>query len=217
MTHSTTTIIPHLWFDNEAKDAVHFYTAIFPDAKTITATTLTDTPSGTVDIITFQLWGDRFMAINAGPMFKFNPAVSFYVYCGSAAEIERLYNALSEGGKVLMPLDTYPWSEKYAWVQDKYGLSWQLDVSGTDSRQKIVPSLLFVNEKSGRVKEAVSYYTSVFPEAAVLLEAPYDKSAPVEEGTLLFAQFELNGYRFNAMSSIIKHDHDFNEAVSFMV
>lgn len=211
-------IIPHLWFDKEAKEAAQFYTSLFPNSTITNITTISGTPSGDVDIASFNLSGIDFMAISAGPMFKINPSISFYVYCGSNEDIERLYNRLIDNGSALMPLDKYPWSEKYAWVQDKFGLSWQLDIDKINSEQKILPSLLFVNDKFGRVKEAVEFYNSIFPDSKILFEAPFDKSAGVPDGTLLFAQFNLNGYLFNSMSGgNMKHEYDFNEALSLMV
>jgi predicted 3-demethylubiquinone-9 3-methyltransferase (glyoxalase superfamily) len=178
---------------------------------------ISGTPGGDVDIVTFELSGNSFMAINAGPMVKINPSISFYVYCGSDQEVGRLYNELSNGGMVLMPLDKYPWSGKYAWVQDKYGMNWQLDVDDINSQQKILPSQLFANEKFDKVREAIGFYTSVFPGSKIIMEAPYDKSANLPEGTLLFAQYKLGGYLLNTMSSTLSHDFDFNEAVSLMV
>ena len=217
MANNKSQIVPHLWFDKEAVDAVNFYVSIFPDSKVTGKSTITGTPGGGVDILTFHLWGQGFMAINAGPMFKINPSISLYVYCGSVNEIERLYLELSNGGMVMMPLDKYPWSEKYAWVQDKFGITWQLDIDDIIGHQKIVPSLLFANEKFDKVREAVGFYTSIFPDSNIILEAPYDKSANLPDDTLLFAQFKLDNFLMNAMSSILKHDFDFNEAVSLMV
>src|SRR5215471_12222854 len=116
---STNTIVPHLWFDKQGREAVDFYVSLFPNSKVLGSTTISDTPSGNADILTFSLWDQDFMAINGGPMFTINPSISFYVYCGSETEIEKLYCSLSEGGNLMMKLDKYPWSEKYAWVQDK--------------------------------------------------------------------------------------------------
>ena len=217
MANNKSQIVPHLWFDKEAVDAVNFYVSLFPDSKVIGKSTISGKSDGGVDILTFHLWGQGFMAINSGTSYKINPSISFYVYCGSINEIERLYQELSYGGMVMMPLDKYPWSETYAWVQDKYGLSWQLDVDDINSQQKILPSLLFANEKFGKVREAVGFYTSVFPGSKIIIEAPYDKSANLPDDTLLFAQFKLDNYLVNAMSSTLNHDFDFNEAVSLMI
>lgn len=210
-------IVPHLWFDKEAPEAVDFYVSLFPGSKVTGKSTISGTPSGDVGILTFNLWGNGFMAINGGPMFSFNPSISFFVYCGSDPEIERLYKELSGGGTPLMPLDSYPWSRRYAWIQDKYGLTWQLDVDEIHSRQKILPALLFVNEKSDKVKAAVDFYTAVFPDSGLIMESPHDKSANLPEGAILFAQYKINGYLVNSMSSPMHHDYDFNEAVSLMV
>ena len=72
-------IIPHLWFDKEAKEAAEFYTSAFPDSKVTNLTTIHNTPSGDCDIVSFKLWGYSFMAISAGPLFKFNPSISLMV------------------------------------------------------------------------------------------------------------------------------------------
>jgi len=217
MANNKSQIVPHLWFDKEAVNAVNFYVSLFPDSKVIGKSTISGKSDGGVDILTFHLWGQGFMAINSGTSYKINPSISFYVYCGSINEIERLYQELSNGGMVMMPLDKYPWSEKYAWVQDKFGLTWQLDINDVIGHQKILPSLLFANEKYDRVKEAVGFYTSVFTGSKIIMEAPYDKSANLPDDTLLFAQFKLDNFLINAMSSILKHDFDFNEAVSLMI
>ena len=121
-------ITPHLWFDKEAREAAEFYTALFPDSKVTNITTLHDTPSGDTEIVSFELSGQYFMAISAGSLFKFNPSVSFFVNFDPSREenarenIDVLWERLSEGGAALMPLDKYPFSERYGWVQDKYGL-----------------------------------------------------------------------------------------------
>ena len=210
-------IVPHLWFDRDAKEAVRFYVSLFSNSGIIAESMIESTPSGDTDIISFNLRGQRFMAINGGPAFRFSDAVSLFVYCGSINEIERLYEKLSENGSVLMPLGKYDWSQSYAWVKDRFGVSWQLDVEDINDSQKIVPSLLFTNEKAAKLKEAVSYYSSLFPDSRVIMEWPWDDSSGMPDGSLLFAQFRLAGYIFNAMSSNIKHDFDFNEAISFMV
>src|SRR5216684_3894874 len=119
-------ITPHLWFDKEAGEAATFYTAIFPDSKITNTTTLHDTPSGDCDIVSFKLSGQSFMAISAGPLFKFNPSISFHVKCKSKDEVDAMWEKLLKGGKVLMELGSYPFSERYGWLEDKYGLSWQL-------------------------------------------------------------------------------------------
>ena len=210
-------IVPHLWYDREAREAAEFYVSVFKDSKLQDRSVIEGTPSGNVDIISFEISGQNIIAINAGPLFMFNDSVSFFYYCGSESEIDRIYKLLSEKGSVLFPLGKYEWSRKYAWVRDRFGLGWQLDIDDINSKQKIVPSLLFVNEKSGRIKEGLTFYTSVFKTSRSIMEVPYGNQTGGTGNDLLFAQFSVEGFIFNAMSSNVKHDFDFNEAVSFMV
>src|SRR5687768_4475956 len=115
-------IVPHLWFDKEAKEASEFYVSIFPDSKITNITTLHDTPSGDADIVSFELAGQPFMAISAGPLFKFNESISFMVYCETQNEIDSYWEKLS----------AVPESEQCGWLKDKYGLSWQIVSSRMD-------------------------------------------------------------------------------------
>src|SRR3989339_1740431 len=97
-------ITPHLWYDTEAKEAAEFYCFLFPDSKITNLTTLHDTPSGDCDVVSFQLSGQPFMAISAGPYFKFTPSVSFLVACSAKEEVDALWEKLSKGGMALMEL-----------------------------------------------------------------------------------------------------------------
>lgn len=116
MTKIKHAITPHLWFDKQAKDAAKFYVKIFPDSKINSIRTIHDTPSGDADIVSFQLIGQPFMAISAGPFFKFNESISFMVHCDTQKEIDYYWNKLS----------AVPESEQCGWLKDKYGLSWQI-------------------------------------------------------------------------------------------
>ena len=123
-------ITPHLWFDTQAKEAAEFYCRAFPDSKVDSITTLRDTPSGDCDIVSFTLQGQPFMAISAGPLFRFNPSISFFVHFHPAdadaqAKLDALWARLVDGGKALMDLGEYPFSKRYGWVQDRYGVSCQ--------------------------------------------------------------------------------------------
>ena len=110
------------------------------------------------------------MAISAGPLFKFNPSVSFFVNFDPSRDpqarehLDATWAKLSEGGQALMPLDAYPFSPRFGWVQDRYGVSWQLiltDPSG-EPRPAIMPSLMFTGEVCGKAEEAGAFYRSVF-------------------------------------------------------
>jgi predicted 3-demethylubiquinone-9 3-methyltransferase (glyoxalase superfamily) len=226
-------IVPHLWYDREAKEAAGFYTSIFPDSTITYETTLRDTPSGDGDVVSFELWGQKFMAISAGPYFKFNPSVSFMVNFDpllfdpspsrdrdARAKIDEVWERLSEGGTVLMPIDKYPFSERYGWIQDKYGLSWQLILTNPegDPRPPIVPSLLFVGKNYGKAEEAISFYLSVFRNSRQGGLFRYGAGQePDKEGAVMFADFMLENSWFAAMDSAHEHNFTFNEAVSFMV
>ncbi|PFO06569.1 hypothetical protein COJ85_06550 [Bacillus sp. AFS076308] len=219
-------IVPHLWYDKEAKEAVEFYSSIFPDSKITDVTTIQDTPSGDSDIVSFELWEHKFMAISAGPFFKINPSVSFIVNFDPSREkdakekINEVWNKLSEGGTALMPLDKYPFSQKYGWIQDKYGLSWQLILSNPEGEERptFVPSLLFVGDKCGNAEEAINFYLSVFKNSKQGLITRYPKGMePDKEGTIMFSDFMLEDQWFAAMDSAKKHKFSFNEAISFMV
>src|SRR5687768_12406174 len=112
-------ITPHLWFDTQAREAAEFYCSVFPDSKIDSIVTIRDTPSGDCDVASFTLHGQPFMAISAGPVFQFNPSVSFIVNFDpsqqpdAATRLERTWATLVDGGKVLMPLDAYPFSKRY--------------------------------------------------------------------------------------------------------
>ena len=210
-------IVPHLWFDKEAAEAIDFYITVFKGSKYLNQSELEGTPSGKVGLFSFEISGQELAAINAGPYFRFNDSISFFYYCGSEEEIDRIYGRLAENGSILFPLGKYEWSRKYAWVRDRFGIGWQLDIDDINSDQKIVPALLFVNEKSGSVREAIKYYMSVFRTSSLIMEAPVINNEGQAGEDLLFAQFRLENFIVNAMRSPHKHDFDFNEAVSFMI
>jgi predicted 3-demethylubiquinone-9 3-methyltransferase (glyoxalase superfamily) len=212
-------IVPHLWYDTEAREAAEFYVSIFPDSKITNISTIHDTPSGSPDIVSFEVMGQPFMAISAGPLFKFNPSVSFMVACETREEVEAYWDKLADGGMALMELGEYPFSDKYGWMQDRYGLSWQLMFVGDQQiQQKITPSLLFVGEQAGRAEEAITYYASVFRNAEIGPILRYDKGEEPEiEGTVKYATFKLEGQAFAALDSAYEHRFAFNEAISLMV
>jgi predicted 3-demethylubiquinone-9 3-methyltransferase (glyoxalase superfamily) len=218
-------ITPHLWFDKEAKEAAELYTSLFPNSKITNVSTIHDTPSGDCDIVSFELSGQPFMAISAGPLFKFNPSVSFHVKCATFEEVDMLWEKLSQGGMVLMELGEYPFSKRYGWLADKYGVSWQIvHTPEQDIKQKIIPVVMFVGEMVGRGEEAVNFYTSIFSEAnsklssKVKMALHYGKGEePDKEGSLKYASFELLGQEFGLMDSAHEHKFAFNEATSFII
>jgi len=219
-------IVPHLWFDREAKEAAKFYCSVFPDSKITSITTLHNTPSGNTDIVWFEFWGYKFQAISAGPLFEFNPSISFMVNFDPSQDkkarqrIDEVWASLMEGGKALMPLGEYPFSERYGWVQDRYGLSWQLIYTNPEGEERplIIPSLLFVGDSYGKSEEASDFYLSVFKDTKRGTIARYPSGMePDQEGMVMFTDFKLEGQWFAAMDSAREHGYNFNEAISFMV
>lgn len=219
-------IVPHLWFDTQAKEAAEFYVKVFPNSKITHSSVLKGTPGGDTDMLSFNLNGQDFMAISAGPLFNLNPSISFMVNFDPSADdkarehLDELWEALIDGGEALMPLDTYPYSERYGWVKDRFGVSWQLilsDGSG-DPRPYIVPALLFSNEAQGKAEAAMEFYLSVFKDSKKGIEARYEEdTGPAKKGELMFADFQLEGQWFAAMDSGAEMTESFNEAVSLLI
>lgn len=211
-------ITPHFWFDSQAKEASEFYTSFFSNSKIENITTIKDTPSGNCDIVSFSLENEPFMAISAGPHFRINPSISFFVAFSEEEEISKVYAALSNGGASLMPYDTYPWAEKYAWLQDKYGVSWQLSLSTNHSyAQKITPFLMFTGPVAVKAKEALDFYTSIFPNSKTNTVVNYQEGDGDNVGFVKHSQFTLNNQLFMAIDSSLNHQFNFNEAVSLIV
>jgi predicted 3-demethylubiquinone-9 3-methyltransferase (glyoxalase superfamily) len=201
-------IYPCIWFDQQAQQAASFYEEVFPDAER-----LSENPM----VVLISIRGTKLMLLNGGPMYQANAAISYFVYCGSDEEIERVYAAFTAKGSIMMPLGTYPWTRRYAWVIDQFGVSWQLDVEPIRAAQKIVPALLFSQPQGHVVAEAVRNYTRIFEPSMILMEAPHPPQADMLEGALLFAQFKLHDYIFNAMSSTERHEFQFGPGNSFVV
>ncbi|OZT78146.1 VOC family protein [Salinicoccus roseus] len=219
-------IVPHLWFDTEAEEAVEFYMSIFPESKLTDCTTLHDTPSGDAQQLSFELYGYRFMAINAGPYFTFNPSISFFVNFDPLKDdeaernLEKTWNALIDGGTALMPLDEYPFSKKYGWVEDKFGVSWQLILGGPETGDwpKIVPSLMFIDQNLGKCEDALEFYLSVFENSRMGEIARFPEDTPPHlPGSVMYSDFMIEGQWFSAMDSAGPHEFNFNEAISLMV
>ena len=152
-------IMPCLWFDSDAEEAVSFYSSLFKSSKILNTTKYNEVgyeihgkKAGTVLTIRFSLDGCEFLALNGGPQFKFNPSISFFVNCSTQKEIDDLWENLLKGGQVLMELGKYPFSERFGWVQDRFGLSWQLNLG--ERKQKITPFIMYVGEQHGKAEGA---------------------------------------------------------------
>ncbi len=166
-------------------------------------------------VTTFELAGQPFMALNGGPSFKPNPSISFSVQCDSDDEINSLWNILSQDGSILMPLDSYEWSDNYGWIQDRFGVNWQLSVAESPKAyQKIVPSFLFTGAQFGNAEKAMLFYTSVFENSEITRMLKYTDNG-IE--VIKHAQFKLANVGFIAMDSSLDHNFQFNEGFSLIV
>ena len=219
-------ITPHLWFDTQAREAAEFYVSVFPESRIDSATVLHDTPSGDCDVISFTLAGQPFMAISAGPLFTFNPSISFFVNFDPAKDPqarERLdiaWEKLAEGGQVLMELGEYPFATRYGWVQDRYGLSWQLILANPAGEQRpaIVPSFLFTGDAYGQAEAAGDYWRGEIDDSRPGQLVRYEEATEHDRaGAVMFSDFRLGPTWFAAMDSGYDHGFGFNEAVSFIV
>lgn len=219
-------IVPHLWFNQEAKEAATFYTSIFPNSNITSSVTVNDTPSGDSNVVSFHLAGFSFMAINGGPHFQFNPSISFLVNFDPSIDenaeenLNQLWEELSQNGTPLMPLQEYPFSKRYGWIKDKYGLTWQLILTNPDGEERpfIIPSMMYVQDVCGKAEEASEFYLSIFRDSRRGEIARYPANMePDKEGTLMFTDLMLENQWFAAMDSAQEHNFKFNEAVSLLV
>lgn len=202
-------IFPCLWFDGKAKEAADFYCSVFTNSV-ITAEN--------AFVSTFESGGERFICLNGGPEFIFNASISIFVLYEAEDELEKAWKRLSEGGKVMMPLDKYEWSAKYGWLQDRFGVNWQLYTGRMeDVGQKFTLSLMFTGEQSGNAELAIRFYTSVFENSGISGIARYTKEEKDVEGNVKHAQFNLGKHVFMAMDSSFPHQARFNEAISIVV
>jgi predicted 3-demethylubiquinone-9 3-methyltransferase (glyoxalase superfamily) len=144
--------------------------------------------------------------------------MSFYTICETEEEIMTLWEKLMEGGKAMMPLETYDWSEKYGWVADRFGVSWQLTLGKiADLGQKITPALMYTGDQFGRAEEAMKWYTSIFDDSAIVFMYRYDAADTLQGGKIAHSPFSLLGQKFIAMDSGLSSDFRFTEGMSLVI
>ncbi|PWJ26300.1 putative 3-demethylubiquinone-9 3-methyltransferase (glyoxalase superfamily) [Branchiibius hedensis] len=230
-------IVPCIWFDNDAVGAAELYVSLFPDSRIVRTTDYPgSTDEGLADFqldragrvltVDFELAGLSFVGLNAGPQFKPTPALSFMVNFDPSrdpdarASLDRVWAALGDGGQVLMQLGEYPFSPHYGWVNDKYGVSWQLILTNPegDPRPHIMPSFLFSGAVTGKAQEAIAHWGSLFEGShpGQIVTRP-EAEGSAAAGSLLFGDFTLGDQWFVAMDSPVEHAFGFTEGVSLMV
>lgn len=228
------TLTPNIWFAGDAEDGAALY------ARALPATSITRTDRYPTDgllpfqeplagkVLTIQLEGPGcdLVLINAGPEFRPTPASSFTVTFGAAddtdavAALDTAATVLADGGRVLMPLQQYPFSDRYTWVEDRYGVSWQLTVAFPDApaEPSIVPTLLFGGPAQDRAAEAIAEWTALLPGSEVVRTVPYDEATgPAAAGAVMFAEIRLADQRIYAMDAGSAQDTTFTPAVSYQL
>jgi predicted 3-demethylubiquinone-9 3-methyltransferase (glyoxalase superfamily) len=196
-----------LWFDHQAKQAADFYQSVFPGFKSLSENPLA---------VNYTLYGRRLMHLNGGPGYTINPSISFFIETHDAEELQQIWEKLSEGGKVMMAMNSYPWSPKYGWCSDQYGVNWQLMLTERNDIA-VIPSMMFTHHNNGKAYEAIKYYTSIFSNSSIEAISKYEKGEPDTEGNIKYSRFYLHEMAFSAMESSMPHAFTFNEAVSYMI
>ncbi len=217
-------IVPCLWLDDQAEEAASFYTDVFAGGRVLAVSRYPESfdnpsgkPRGSVLTVEIEIAGQRFTLLNGGPIFVMNPSISFFVHADTPDEVDRVYAKLSEGGQALMPLGAYPWSERYAWVRDRFGATWQVIAGRREgTRETIVPCLMFAGAQHGRAEEAMQTYAGIFPGGRVESTERY-MAGEGPEGTVKHGRFTLAGQAMVAMDSHVDHGFGFNEAISIQV
>jgi len=217
-------IVPHLWYDSEAETAARSYVDLVPGSALGAIVRYPEAgreihgrEPGSVMTVDFRLGDTALIALNGGPLFRFSEASSLFVTLEDEADVDRLWSGLVEGGRELMPLDRYDWSERYGWLADRWGLNWQISLGRhADVGRTVTPSLLFGGARAGQAQAAIDLYTTVFPGASVDGVLRHDGSGADPATSIAHAQFAIDGQRIMAMDSV-RSDAAFTEAVSLLV
>ncbi|MDC7241753.1 MAG: VOC family protein [Spirochaetales bacterium] len=226
-------LYPRLWFDKDAIPAVDFYCSLFPESEIISRNALYDTPAGVCDLVSFRLWGQRFNGLSADTGIHFSPSTSLLISCdplyfsdtsdplkAARTFLKKLWRELGHGGKVLIKLGRYDFSPLYGWIQDRYGLSWQLLITreGAASRPPIMPALINTGKNYGKAAEAAAFYRSVFPGSGTgrLVLYPADRGRN-KKGTVMFSDSRIGEQWMAILDGGMEKEHPFTEAVSFVI
>lgn len=202
-------IYPCITISGRIVEAAEYYKTVFGNAEIRQSNEF---------VIIISIDGQKLMLLNTGPETKPNPSISFMMGTENEELTKARFAKLSVNGKILMPLDSYAWSSCYAWVEDQFGINWQLYTGQTaDSSQPIAPALMFTGIQAGKAAEAISYYTSLFPGSSVESILNYDESDGEDSSYVKHGRFKLKDFRLIAMDSSYDHGFNFNDAVSLVV
>lgn len=204
-------IFPCLWFNGDGKYAANFYCGLFNGS--ISA----DTPV----VLNIELFGQKLMFLNAGPQFEKNASISFTILCESEEEVREYWTGLLTKGQILMELKESPWSKKYGWIRDHFGVTWQIILTEKRSDQKIVPTLMFMHQNNGKAETALEFYTSIFPNSKTGTILRYGDEVSYENQKVAEyiqqAYFQIDHYTLFCLDNSYDHPFDFNEGISMVV
>ncbi len=224
-------IVPNIWCQGNANDVGSYYAATLPDTsmEVVASYPTENLPdfqrdlAGQPLVVDVTVGGYRIRLINAGGEYRPTPAISFILSMDPSAHggedetraaMGRMWDALADGGEVRMPLDAYPHSALYGWVEDRYGVNWQLmlaDPAG-DPRPLVIPQFLFTGA-AVQAQQAIELYTGLLPDSAPGMAVPL----PGDGGGVMFAEFTLAGQWFSAMDGGTIHDFTFSPGLSLEV
>lgn len=224
----TTKIVPNIWCNGNARELAEFYSEVFRNTRIIGSQQyptegLPDFQkdmAGKDVTVDFEIDGLPITLINADDTYRPNPALGFMVNFDPAqfedAEeyLNQAYELLKEGGRVLMELGEYPFSKRYAWVEDRAGVSWQLIMTRpeNDPRPHIIPAFMFCGQAQGKCAEAVDYWCETIPGSQVGQRVPYPHNDEV-----MFSEFQLAGQWFTAMDSGVPQDFSFVGGAALLI
>ena len=204
-------IFPCLWFNGDGKEAADFYCETF--GGKITA----DTPV----VLNLELFGQKFMFLNAGPQFEKNASISFTILCETDEEIRNYWTQLCENGTVIKELGECAWSKKYGSIKDQFGVTWNLDLSDKQGEQKIIPTLMFAHQNNDKAQKAIEFYTSIFPHSKIGEILKYNEEFGNEnkdiEENVQRAALQIDSYSFFCLDNSDDQPFDFNEGISIVV
>ncbi len=203
-------ITPCLWFDNKAKEAGAFYCSHLSNTKIVAQSPV---------VTEIEVSGQNITLLDGGPMYQPNASISLFYVCETEEEINRIWEAFAKEGCVLAPLDKYEWCERYGWINDKYGISWQFWLGKLEEAgQRITPSFLFTGRQYGRAEEAINHYSTIFKnpkQSNILLYG--NNEAPEKEGKVKHAEVFFNEQKFMFTDITLSHDITFSEGVSLTI
>ena len=202
-------IYPCFWMNGTAPAAARFYQQVFTDTQIVDENPM---------VVVIHSAGQQFMFLDAGPKFKINASISIYVHFTDEEELTASWDKLMEEGVAHVALGSYDWSPKFGWVEDKYGINWQMGLGKPeDVEMKFSPFFTFTGQTFGRAEEAVGYYTSIFPDSGVRGILKQRHVPEAEKETVLHAQFTLCNQVFMAIDSAFQHPFQFDEGVSLVI